>query len=457
MSLWSLLAMLFGTGMPGETIAITDVTLINPRAAVVLPHRTVIVEAGRIRSIQSVSVAPPRNARLIEGRQKFLLPGLWDAHVHLTKAGALSLPLFIANGITGVRDMGSDIREVAEWRSQINAGKLVGPRIKTAGQALESRANVERMKREKTVEPVDRIRIGLSNAAEGRAAVERLARAGVDHIKMRTTPDLETFRAVADEAKRQGLPFAAHPLAPPEELLRVGLRSVEHFLAFPPMEGTLAERRALFQKMSRSRLFVSDTSVNLDALISLHYREVKRHVEDVGGNLDMRRRYVCGYLIADWREQAEELHDPATAAAYGPVRQQLPKLYRNNREMREAGVQFLAGTDTAVVLMYPGFSLHDELRKLVRDVGFPPMDVLRIATSNVAAFYGEEQSYGAIEVGQSADLLLLDADPLVDIQNTRKIEGVMAQGRWFDRTALDTLLKEVEQAANSNCQAHLPH
>jgi imidazolonepropionase-like amidohydrolase len=85
------------------------------------------------------------------------------------------------------------------------------------------------------------------------------------------------------------------------------------------------------------------------------------------------------------------------------------------------------------------------------------MDVLRIATSNVAAFYGEEQSYGAIEVGQSADLLLLDADPLVNIQNTRKIEGVMAQGRWFDRTALDTLLKEVEQAANSNCQAHLPH
>ncbi|MBV8865240.1 MAG: amidohydrolase family protein, partial [Acidobacteriaceae bacterium] len=121
------------------------------------------------------------------------------------------------------------------------------------------------------------------------------------------------------------------------------------------------------------------------------------------------------------------------------------------REMREAGVQFLAGTDTAVVLMYPGFSLHDELQKMVRDFGFTPMEVLRIATSNVAAFYGEERQFGALEAGQPADLLLLDADPLIDIQNTRQIRGVMAQGRWFDRAALDHLLQQLQQAAGSGC------
>jgi Amidohydrolase family len=196
---------------------------------------------------------------------------------------------------------------------------------------------------------------------------------------------------------------------------------------------------------------MSDTAVNLDALIALPYNEVKQPVEDTAGKLDPRRPYVCGYLIADWREQAEELKDPETAKAYQSLREQLPKHYRNLREMREAGVQFLAGTDTAVVLMYPGFSLHDELQKMVHNFGFTPMEVLRMATSNVADFYGEEQQFGALEAGQPADLLLLDADPLVDIQNTRKIQGVMAQGRWFDRAALDNLLRQVKQAASSGC------
>jgi imidazolonepropionase-like amidohydrolase len=440
-------------GAWGQTTAITDVTVINPRTRSVLPHHTVIVERDRIIEIRLSSREPPLapGTRLISGKQKFLIPGLWDAHVHLTKAGVLSLPLFVANGVTGVRDMGSDFREVAAWRSQIEAGTLIGPRIKTSGQMLESRANVERMKREGTVEPVDRLRIGVANAAEGRAAVARLIREGVDHIKMRTTPDLETFLAVGDEAKRRGLPFAAHPVAAPDELLRAGLGSVEHFLAFPPVGGTLEERRALFQKMARSKLFLSDTRVNLDALISLPYSEVKRRVNDTAGTLDPRRKYVCGYLIADWREQAEELKDPDTIAAYGSLRKQLPEMQRNLREMRAAGVEFLAGTDVAVLLMYPGFSLHDELRKLVLDAGFTPMDVLRIATSNVAAFYGQAEQFGAIEVGDAADLVLLDSDPLADIQNTRTIRGVMARGRWFNRAALNTLLREVEQAAGSGC------
>jgi hypothetical protein len=347
--------------------------------------------------------------------------------------------------------MGSDFSEVAKWRSEIDSGRLVGPRIKTAGQMIESRANLDRMKREGTVEPIDRLRIGVANPQQARAAVRRLAREGVDHIKMRTTPDLDTFRAVAAEAREKKLPFAAHPVAAPEELMRVGLRSVEHFLAFPPVDGTPAERRALFQSMARSGLFIADTSVNLDALTALPYEEVKRRVEDTAGRLDARRPYVCGYLIADWREQTQELKEPETVKAYRALRTQLPVHYRNTREMREAGVKFLAGTDTAVLLMYPGFSLHDELEKMVRDFGFTPMDVLRIATSNVPEFYGEEQRLGTIEVGQAADLVLLDADPLVNIRNTTKIRGVMAQGRWMDRAALDNLLQELKRAATSGC------
>ena len=121
--------------------------------------------------------------------------------------------------------------------------------------------------------------------------------------------------------------------------------------------------------------------------------------------------------------------------------------------MRQAGVKILAGTDTGVVLMYPGFSLHDELQKMVQDFGFTPMEVLRIATSNVPEFYGEEQRFGAIDLGQVANLVLLDADPLVDIRNTTKIRGVMTQGRWFNRTALDNLMRAVKRAATSGCHS----
>jgi predicted amidohydrolase len=415
-------------------------------------HQTVIVDGARIRRVVPSSTAVPNDASVIDGTGQFLIPGLWDAHVHLTKLGKLSLPIFIANGVTGVRDMGSDFRDIQKWRSAIDSGESVGPQIKSSGEILESRTNIDRMKREGTVEPVDRIRIGVANVAEARRAVIRLAREGVDHIKMRTTPDLETFRAVADQARREGLPVAAHPLEPPDELFRSGLRSVEHFLAFPPIDGPETERSQLFGRMKQSGVFMSDTSVNLDALVSLSYGDVKRRVDDAAGNIDARRKYLCGYLIADWREQLEELKDPETKKAYGSLRQQLPVLYRDDREMLASGVRFLAGTDAGVVLMYPGFSLHDELRKLVDDAGLSPSDALRAATYNLAAFYGKEGEFGSIEVGRSADLVLLRADPTKDIRNTTQIAGVMARGRWFDRHALDALLREVEQKAGSTCE-----
>ncbi len=436
----------------GAVTVISNVTVINPRTTTVQVRQTVVVEGARIRSVGRAPADLPHDSTVIDGNGQFLLPGLWDAHVHLTKLGKLSLPLFVANGITGVRDMGSDFRDIQTWRSEIASGALIGPQIKTSGEILESKSNIERMKREGTVEPVDRIRIGVANPAEARAAVVRLAREGVDHIKMRTAPDLETFRAAADQARREHLPFAAHPLQAPDELFRVGLRSVEHFLAFPPIDTPEKERVGLFRRMSQSGLFMSDTSVNLDALISSSYEDVKRRADDVTGKIDEHRKYVCGYLIADWREQLEELKDPETEKAYSALRHQLPALYRNDREMATAGVRFLAGTDAGVLLMYPGFSLHDELRKLVEEVRLSPSDVLRAATANVAAFYGKDHEFGSIEPGQSADLVLLRSDPTKDIRNTTRIAGVMASGRWFDRNALDRLLRDVERKAGSSCE-----
>ncbi len=344
--------------------------------------------------------------------------------------------------------MGSDLAEVAEWRAQIERGERIGPRIKTSGQILESSANVERMKREGTVEPVDRIRLGVATPDEARA-VRRLADRGADHIKMRSTPDLDTFRAVADEARRHNLPFAAHAVAPPEELMRAGLSSVEHLLAYPPLDSlTESQRRALFRRMPQAGLYLSNTMANLDGLISVSYAEGKKIVADTAGKLEARRKYLCGYLIEDWREQVEESKD----APYESLRKELPIIYREFREMREEGVPYLAGTDAGVLFIYPGFSLHDELEKLVRTAGFSPMDALRVATSGMAEFYKATNRFGAVEPGQEADLVLLDADPLADIRNTRRIAGVSARGRWLGRAELDLLLRKVERSAQSGCQ-----
>jgi imidazolonepropionase-like amidohydrolase len=423
-------------------IAIRNVILINPCRDATQSGRTVIVESGRIRAVQPASMPTPSGARVIDGTGKYLIPGLWDSHVHLTKAGVTSLPLFLANGVTAVRDMGSDLHELVDWRSRIAAGTLAGPRIKTSGQMLESQANVDRMRREGGVEPVDRLRIGLATPADAQRAVDRLAADGADLIKVRSTPDLDTFRATAEAARRHGLRLACHPVAGLADLAQARIGSIEHWVSYPPVQGRPGtEQRALFAQLAAAGTFMSTTFVNVDQSILVAYEEARRRVDDVAAKLDPRRKYVGGYLVEDWREQVEE----KKTESIEPFRKDVPGFVGDLRELRNARVPFLAGTDVGVAFIYPGFTLHDELDLLVHRLGFSPMETLRIATHNPAMFFALEKEMGCLEAGQIADLVLLDANPLSDIRNTRTIRGVMTDGRWLDRSALDSMLAKVEQ------------
>lgn len=411
-------------------VAIQDVTVIDPFYRAVLEGHTVVIRDGVIADV-SRGKAPP-GARVIDGKGKFLIPGLWDSHVHLTKAGAGVLPVFLAHGVTSVRDLGSDHEEVLGWRREIEAGKRVGPRIKTSGRILEDRSRIERMLREGGVEPVARIRMPVGDEAEAREAVRTLKRAGVDLIKMRTAPNEGTFLAAVDEARKLGLPFAAHPMAKPEVLFRSGLGTVEHGLMFPPnAEPDFQKRMALYQKMARSGLRLSTTLVNLDGSLLISYEDAKRRM--------LRRpKYISDYLFRDWAEQVEEKKEmPADLVA-----KLAPDLVREVREMGMARVPMMAGTDLAVAFIEPGVSLHEELRTLVQDAELSEMDALRAATSEPAAYFGMQKSLGGILApGQIADLVLLDANPMKDITNTRRIAGVMQRGQWHDRRALDRLLQ----------------
>ena len=430
------------TNAQGGTIAITSVTLIDGTGEPARAEMTVIVRGGRITAVEpATSAQPPEGAAVIDGRGKFLIPGLWDMHVHLAKAGAGSLPLIVANGVTSVRDMGGDAALLRGWRDDIAAGRRLGPRIKWAGPVLESPEHMARMQKRGTHEPIERFRAVVADPGSAERVVDSLARLGVDFIKMRTVASDETYLAIAAAAERRGLPLVGHASEVPfEEVLRAGQKSVEH-VVYPPLQNrSPRERSKLIAEMARRSVALVPTAVAYYESIGLSTARVRRIIADSVGAIDPRRRYVDGYLLADWREQLEERPGGIRASLRGVV---VSHVHRNAvkdaKEMRRAGVRILPGSDLAVIGIYPGSSLHDELRLFVEKLGMTPMEALVSATRQSAEFFGMQDSLGTVAANRIADLVLLDADPLADIGNVRRINAVILRGQLLDRAALDKL------------------
>ena len=428
-----------------KPLAITRVTIIDATGAAAKPNMTVVIAGGRIAAIgESGKLRLPKGAQVIDARGRYLIPGLWDMHAHLAKTGENMLPLFIANGVTSVRDMGGDAELLLKWRKEVAEGKRLGPRIKTPGKILESAKNVERMKSEGTVEPVDRFRLGVSDPEAAEAAVDSMAKSGVDFIKIRTAASLETFKAIAAAAKNHNLALAGHPVASPEETIKAGQRSVEHGF-FPPLSGRSKEQRAeLFRRFAANNLAVVPTLIVGEALLT-PYDKAADVFADKEGKIDSRRKFLSGYLIEDWREQLAEKKEMKF-----DLTKMMEGRLRDMREMREAGVRLMPGTDAAVLLIFPGFSLHDELQLFVEQVGMTPMEAILSATRWPAEFFGMADSLGTIEAGKIADLVLLEASPLENISNTQKIAAVIANGKVYPKQSLTKMLAGVEAIAGKN-------
>jgi hypothetical protein len=440
--------------------AVVHVTVINPGASSIRKDQTVVIAGDHIVAVaDAAKYQPAKNMRLIDGTGQYLIPGLWDMHVHAAFGDwfpggrQIILPLFIANGVTGVRDMGGDIPVLMQWREQITTNQIIGPRMVISGPMLDGYLPDGKLRFPSSV-PV-------TTTESAVAAVDSLKNQGVDFIKVQSVISHDAYLAAASEAHKQGLPIVGHvpDKVRLKEVVEAGQKSIEHLMGI--FEGCSTEEDKFIQGQGTLKLLLTtQDQQRCDVLIQLLVQNQTWQVPTLawqrGGTFldqrDLKHQPLDKYVPAYWRDvtwkrftdqmMPDLLRDPLSLR-----REYFADNLKMVGAMHHAGVPFLAGTDTAPgVYIMPGFSLHDELANLV-EAGFTPMEALQTATSNPAKFLGIESSLGSIEPGKIADLVLLRADPLVDIRNTQKISAVIANGRTFDRESLDKLLKQVETAA----------
>jgi imidazolonepropionase-like amidohydrolase len=429
---------------PAEsTLAFTDITVIDVENGLALPHMTVVVVGDRIITIGKYGKgALPRNARVIPAKGKYMIPGLWDMHVHLSVGGERSLALLIANGVTGVRDMGGDISLVRTYRQRISAGTLLGPRIQGSAQIIEN------AKWLKTVQalPIPEIqpylkanaRLGIATPEDARQAVSRLANDGIDTIKIRNSPSREAYLALTEEAKKRGLPVVGHlPTAVGlMDASDAGQKSIEHTDSLgEALDGMTAEqRKIMFDRLGRNGTWFTPT------LVAEQYQGASEEVmspliEGKTGVHRERHHLVSSKLLDFWRLQnaLTKYNSPGRDAA-ALVAKGIERL----REMHRTKVRMLAGTDLGAMLVYPGLAVHDELELLVSRIGMTPAEALQTATINPAIFFGMENNTGSIQAGKTADLVVLDGNPLHDVRNTKTINAVIVSGRYLSKKALES-------------------
>lgn len=440
-----------------EPLAIVGVTVIDPDAAnPATPDQTILIDGGIIRAIgDSRRISVPAGARIVNGAGRFAMPGLWDMHVHFMNAGVTALPLLLAHGVTSVREMGGYLDSTRAWQTRMRSGALVGPRIVTPGPMLESPQYLENV-RVRSARLDGRLaarvlpyRVGIANEADARRVMDSLAALKVDFVKIRTTASADAFYAILRQARRVGLRVAGHP--PTQVSLASisdsGQNTIEHGF-FPPLsQFPPARRDSLYQRFVRNGTWYTPTLVVSRVVLLSGDSAVRAIFGDSAIVLDERRRYASPWLLGWWRMQVDERIGDTSSARAGLIRMAYASSVDDVRLMHAAGVNMLAGTDAGSVLVYPGFSLHEELRLWVTEAGLPPKAALWSATVGPARFLGMETTLGSIARGKIADMVLLEADPLADIANTRRIFAVVQAGRLFDRAALDALLREVRDAA----------
>ncbi len=453
-----------------SNLVISNVTVIDA-AGGQRDNRNVVVADGRIVAVTTAETRT--SGTVIDGTGKYLIPGLWDAHVHFAFEPELApamFNLFLANGVTSVRDTGGQLDEVMPWKRYAESGEVPAPRVFVAGPLIDGVPRVY----DGASPNRPNLGVGVNTPAQAETIVDSLAEAGVDLIKAYELLEPDVFAAVVARAAEHGLPVTGHPpLSMHAADAAEGLDSMEHMrnleLACSAEADTLlAERRALLaagaadggtlrgsiHAAQRPRAVATFSEAACAELVAALANAGSWQVPTLTIVMPLINRL---YARADWRANFEFLPEPVrtrwTTTARGVSDDAPPAATVAHGEwaagmvkrLADGGVPIMAGTDTPIFLLTPGFSLHEELANLVA-AGMTPAQALAAATVVPARYFGLESEMGAIAVGMAADLVLLDADPLEDIRNTQRITAVVRGGQLFDRAALDALLAQARAA-----------
>ena len=422
-----------------ESTVFVNVNVIPMTSETVLSGRTVIVTDGEITAIGYVDDTPVADAAVVvDGTDRFLMPGLSEMHGHVPGPDSDSLErvlhLYVANGITTVRGMLGQPSHL-DLKSALQRGDTLGPRLFTSGPSLNGRS--------------------VTSPERAISMVEEQYAAGYDFLKIHPGLTREEFDAMAATADRVGIRFAGHV---PEDVgidraLAAGIATIDHLDGY--MESLLRPHDDPSGGLSGPfGVFIADQAdetkiagivaatveagvwnVPTDSLFR-HWASAEADPEDMVDWPEMK--YMPADTVARWYRAKRDMLDdvnyhPETAARAVALRQRLIlELHRN-------GAGLLLGSDSPQIFNVPGFAIHRELEYLV-DAGLTPFEALQTGTANPARFFGQRDMIGVVKTGAAADLILLDANPLDDITNTRRIHGVMVRGRWLPRRELDVIL-----------------
>jgi imidazolonepropionase-like amidohydrolase len=449
-----------------QPLVFTQVTVIDATGAPAQQDMTVVITGNRITALgKTGKVKVPEGCQEIDAAGRFLIPGLWDMHVRLWEKS--DLELCTANGITGVRQMSAGVSpkhpNLLEWRKEMAVGQLSGPRLILAGPVLDGSSCIWRHN------------LSIMTPAEGRQAVANIKKDGYDFVNVNSGLSREVYFAIVDEAKKQGLPLVGH--VPDSvralEASNAGQKSIEHLdeiaLGCSSQEQELGKEmqeawkdprtldnerlrrlreqiHASYDKQKAAALFERFVANQTWQCPTLTVHRAMAFFDDPEFARDPRLKFLSPRR-REWWDPKKNPHLKKLTTADFTYRKQL---FRRQLElagtMRQAGVPFLAGTDTGNPYCFAGFSLHDELALLVK-AGFTPMEALQTATRNPAKYLDRLKEFGTVEQGKIADLVLLEADPLKDIKNTQQIAAVVVSGKLLPKEALQKMLAEVEALA----------
>jgi imidazolonepropionase-like amidohydrolase len=417
------------TTSAAEPIAIAHVTVVNTQTGALQRDSTVVIDGQRI--VRVGDGAPPKGSRVVDGRGKFLIPGLWDMHVHLSWTSASALPVLVANGVTGVRDLGGALSELDGWRGRIEAGTLTGPRIIRVGPILNGKS-------------FNRYQFVPGNAVETRAVGRFLKFLGVDFLKVHRRMERDSYFALVDEAKKIGMQVVGHiPMTvSPEEASDAGQATIEHVATL--FEGTFSTAigdAPVVPAMQQWR------AKDADALFARFVKNGNAFDPTLIAYFPRPEQLESPYIASSFKAEAAK-RPASTPEELAAARAMYAEFREVVRAATRAGVTIVAGSDIAATRV-PGFTLHEELAELVAS-GLTPLQSLQAATLNPAKVMNRAADFGVIEAGKISDVVLLDANPLDDIHNTTRIAAVVANGKLLQRKELDALLALGRTLANEN-------